>query len=123
MEVDVQRFSRGIKDVSKPVLFRADLGSNLDRSGLAGRISGRTQIADIGDLTVFTGLEVIDGTNYFVTTAGGPLRTGADASLLFYSQSRAKEIDWSLADLETRYPPDAVLRDGKWSGKEIPSRK
>jgi hypothetical protein len=115
--------SRGLKDIDKPITYRADLGVNIDRSGLGGKRTARAQIADVGDLTIFTGLETADGGGYFVAVASGAVRTGAEANLLFYSDSRAKNIDWGVPDLETRYPPDAIFRDGKWSGNSIPPRK
>ncbi len=115
--------SRGAKDAPGPLTFRGDLGINFERAGPGGGTLGRDQVADVGDLSIFSGLENVDGAGYLVTVASGPIRNGADATLLFYRQSQAREIDWNTADLEARYPPDAVLRQGQWSGKAIPPRQ
>jgi hypothetical protein len=49
-----------------------------------------------------------------VTAARGTLRNGGEAALLFYRKDRAAQVNWLAPDLETRHPPDAVFRDGRW---------
>jgi hypothetical protein len=74
----------------------------------------RASIQDIGDLSVFHGLDEIDARDYYVTTAQGDLRLGAEGALLFYRKDRSGKVDWEATDLETRFPPDAIYRNGEW---------
>ncbi len=116
----VNRYIEG--DIRIPP-FAGDLGINREsgsRSDGATRV--RAGIQDIGDLGGFHGLEEYDASDYFVTTADGVLRTGVDAALLFYRKAKAEKIDWSLENLEKAYPPDAVYRNGQWSGSDVPGR-
>ena len=76
--------------------------------------SRRASIQDIGDLSVFRGLEEVDARDYYVTTSPNDLRSGGEAALLFYRKDRAEKVDWEAADLETRFPPDAIYRGGEW---------
>ncbi|MDT4896984.1 MAG: hypothetical protein QOH25_2061 [Acidobacteriota bacterium] len=75
----------------------------------------RASIQDVGDLSVFRGLEEVDARDYYVTTAPGDLRPGGEAALLFYRKDRAGKVDWEASDLETRFPPDAIYRGGEWT--------
>jgi len=92
--------------------YAADLAVNVDagRGGIGPR---RASIQDVGDLSVYRGLEEADASGYYVVAAGGA-RPGAEAALLFYPKARAAGIDWSEPDLETRHPPEAVFRRGEW---------
>ncbi len=103
--------------------FSADLGINQEIFRAEGQSQSRFSIQEIGDLSVFYGLEEVDASDYYVTVATGVLRPGAEAVLLFYKKERASNIDWVAPDLETRFPPDAVYRHGEWSGKDKLPRK
>jgi hypothetical protein len=46
----------------------------------------------------------------------GLLRVGSSAEFLFYKKTR--KVDWSAGDLEKRFPPDAIFRDGRWTTGE-----
>jgi hypothetical protein len=94
--------------------FAADVAINEER-GLSG--NGST-IQEVGDLADFHGLEEVDASGYYVTAAKGVLRTGAEATLLFYKKERAEKVDWTAADLESRFPPAATYRNGEWTGKD-----
>jgi hypothetical protein len=111
----VNRYSAGQTAVPP---FKADLAVNQDSSFSEGQPQIRASIQDVGDLAGFTGLEEINADGFYVTTARGILRPGAEAALLFYRADRAPQIDWSAADLETRFPPDASYRQGRWIGRE-----
>jgi hypothetical protein len=74
----------------------------------------RAFVQDIGDLSVFRGLEEVDARDYYVTTAQGDLRSGGEAALLFYRKASSGKVDWEATDLETRFPPDAIYRGGVW---------
>jgi hypothetical protein len=77
----------------------------------------RASIQDVGDLSVFRGLEEVDGRDYYVTTPQGELRPGSEGALLFYRKEMAGKVDWDASDLETRFPPDAIYRGGEWVKK------
>lgn len=98
--------------------YVADLAVNAEggRAGERGN-SRRASIQDVGDLNGFSGLEEVDARDYYVTTVRGELRPGGEAALLFYRKNRGGQIDWEAADLETRFPPDAVYRGGEWVSK------
>jgi hypothetical protein len=36
----------------------------------------------------------------------------------FYRKERASKMEWTAPDLETRFPPDAVYRNGEWTSKD-----
>ena len=90
--------------------FTADIAVNVE--------GARATIQDLGDLDGFTGLDELNASGFHVTAGRGTLRTGGEATLLFYRNARAPRIDWSLPDLETRFPPDAVFRQSRWTGRE-----
>jgi hypothetical protein len=116
----INRFRDG--QISVPP-FKADIGVNLDGFYIEGKRHTRANVEEVGDLGGFTGLEEVDASGFYVTTARGVLRNGAEAVLLFYRKDRATKIDWDVSDLEVRFPPDAVYRNGQWSGKEQFSRR
>jgi hypothetical protein len=97
--------------------YVADLAVNAEtvapREGRSSN-SRRAAIQDVGDLSVFRGLEEIDARAYYVTTSQNDLRPGSEAALLFYRKDRAGKVEWEAADLETRFPPDAIYRGGEW---------
>jgi hypothetical protein len=74
----------------------------------------RASIQDVGDLSVYRGLEEVDARDYYLTTSPGDLRPGGEAGLLFYRKDRTGKIEWEASDLETRFPPDAIYRGGEW---------
>ena len=91
--------------------YQADLAINLERT--------RATIQDVGDLEGLVGLEEVSAEGFHVTTsAAGGLRVGGEATLLFYRSQRAASIDWDTPGLERRSPPDAVFRQGRWTGRE-----
>ena len=107
----ISRFQSGAGQVPA---FAADLAINEERLS-----NGRAAtIQDVGDLAGFHGLEEVDASGYYVTVANGALRPGTEAALLFYKKDRAEKIDWTAADLEGRFPPAAIYRNGEWTGKD-----
>jgi hypothetical protein len=107
----INRFQAGAGQVPA---FKADVAINEER------FSSRREatIQEVGDLADFHGLEEVDASGYYVTVAKGALRPGAEASLLFYKKDRAEKVDWTNADLESRFPPAAIYRNGEWTGKD-----
>jgi hypothetical protein len=107
----INRFQDGAAQVPP---FAADVAINEERSS-----SGRgATIQEVGDLADFHGLEEVDASGYYVTVARGALRPGAEATLLFYKKDKATKVDWTAADLESRFPPAAIYRNGEWAGKD-----
>ena len=97
--------------------FIADISINAEQRRISGDIANSAFIQDIGDLLYFRGLEEIDGRNYYVTVAGGTLRIGVPAEILFYRQERAAKIDWTDKNLEKNFPPDGIYKNGVWLKK------
>jgi hypothetical protein len=94
--------------------YAADLAVNVERGRGSEADTFRAFVNDIGDLGVARGLEEVDASDYYVTAARGALRNGGEAALLFYRKDKAAHINWHAPDLETRHPPDAVFRAGRW---------
>ncbi|MFZ4985607.1 MAG: M14 family zinc carboxypeptidase [Blastocatellia bacterium] len=103
----VNRYREGSFDLPP---FAADIAVNVEGT--------RATIQDLGDLEGFAALDVVDARGFHVTVARGTLRTGGEAALLFYKSSRQKTVEWSAPDLEVRFPPDAIFRQGRWTGRE-----
>lgn len=94
--------------------FVADLAINVERGRGDEAAPRRAGVQDVGDLSVYQGLEEVDAGDYYVVVVGGDLRVGAEATLLFYRKGQAAPVNWDAPDLETRFPPDAVFRGGRW---------
>jgi hypothetical protein len=107
----VNRVREGQVDVPP---YAADLALNVDRGRAAEGEARRAFVQDIGDLAGVRGLEEADAAGYYVTAARGTLRNGGEAALLFYRKDKAAQVNWLAPDLETRHPPDAVYRGGRW---------
>jgi hypothetical protein len=92
-------------------IFMSDLGVAADRRR-AGEETTLT-VREIGDMSTGAfGLEEYDVENFHLVPKAGEWRVGIPADFLFYKKSR--QIDWKATDLETRFPPDAVYKNGKW---------
>ncbi|MFN2455022.1 MAG: M14 family zinc carboxypeptidase [Pyrinomonadaceae bacterium] len=98
--------------------FTADVAINEDISRNDGKQQRRAVIQEVGDLSPFHGLEEVEARGYYMTVTKGALRPGTEASLLFYKKDRATRIDWTVPDLESRFPPDALYRNGEWIGRD-----
>ena len=94
--------------------FAADLAVNVERGRGDGAAPRGASLQDVGDLSVYKGLEEVDARGYYVVVMGGDLRTGGEAALLFYRKEKAAGVNWDAPDLETRFPPEAVFRGGNW---------
>ena len=94
--------------------FAADLAVNVERGRGDAAAPRRAGFQDIGDLSVYHGLEEADARGYYVVAIGGDLRVGGEAALLFYRKEKAAGINWDAPDIETRHSPDAVFRGGIW---------
>jgi hypothetical protein len=70
------------------------------------------KIRSIGNVAGLRGLDEYDASGFYVIQRFGNTRPGELAELLFYKRTRT--VDWSAADLEKRFPPDAIFSTGKW---------
>lgn len=108
---------------ARPEPFAADLAVNVERGRGDGAAPRRASVQDVGDLSVYVGLEEVDARGYYVVVMGGDLSVGAEAALLFYRKEKSAGINWDAPDIETRFPPEAVFRGGNWVRRgELPVR-
>lgn len=98
--------------------FVADFAINEAVSSSDGRLQRHASIQEVGDLSIFYGIDEVKAADFYVVPQRSALRNGAEASLLFYRKERASKMDWTAPDLENRFPPDAVYRNGEWTGKD-----
>ena len=84
----------------------------------AGDLALNNTIEDVGDLSFFRGLDEVDALGFYVVAPTGTLRPGADGALLFYRKTRTPLVDFATPNLEARFPPDAVYRNGVWRNKD-----
>jgi len=82
-----------------------------------------TKIRGVGDMRNLTGLEEYDASSFYVFQRFGRTKSGEMAELFFYKKDRV--IDWTSAELEKQFPPDAVFSAGKWAKGEklVPRRR
>jgi hypothetical protein len=94
--------------------FTADVSINVERR--RGNEAAPTYIREIGDLSIFSGLDEYDVKDFYLIPKNGLLRVGMNGEFLFYKKTR--EIDWTTKDLEKAFPPDAIFSNGKWTKGE-----
>ncbi len=100
--------------------FTADISINTDRRRASE--AAPTYIREIGDLSIYAGLEEFDAKDFYLVSKSGLVKTGGPGEFLFYKKTRT--IDWTAKDLEKTFPPDAVFSNGKWMKGEklLPKR-
>jgi hypothetical protein len=101
-----------IVDRVKPGSYAtADIAINLDRR--RAELVAPAYIRQIGNLSSHFGLTEFPASDFFVVPRNGSsLKSGDLAELMFYKKSR--EVDWTVADLEKQFPPDAIFSMGRW---------
>lgn len=99
-----------IDQTSPNDILIADIGINVDRR--RAELTAPTVVRQIGDLSAFAGLDEYDASGFNVVGRFQPLKPGSFGELLFYRKDR--QIDWSAADPEKQFPPDAIFSLGKW---------
>jgi hypothetical protein len=72
-----------------------------------------TRIRQVGPALTIAGLDEYDASDFNVTGRFQPLKQGNYGELLFYKKGR--EVNWTAADIEKEFPPDAVFSLGKWA--------
>ncbi len=94
--------------------FTADVSINVERR--RANEAAPIYIREIGDLSIFSGLDEYDVKDFYLIPKNGLLRVGMNGEFLFYKKTR--EIDWTTKDLEKAFPPDAIFSNGKWTKGE-----
>lgn len=92
--------------------FKADVAANAERRRAAE--TAPMFVREVGDLTIYKALEMYDVKDYYLVAKSNLVRIGTPVHFLFYRKDKAKDIDWKAEDLETKFPPDAIYKDGKW---------
>lgn len=95
--------------------FTADISINAERR--RANENAPTYVQEIGDLSIYAGLEEFDVSDFYLIPKNGLLRTGSSGEFLFYKKTR--KIDWKDANLAEKFPPDAIFSNGKWT-KPLP---
>ncbi|MEZ5308341.1 MAG: M14 family zinc carboxypeptidase [Pyrinomonadaceae bacterium] len=72
-------------------------------------------VREVGDLSIFKGLEEIDASGYNVVVPDGMLRIGSRGHLLFYKKDR--KVNWKSDNLAEEFPPDGEFLNGVWLKK------
>lgn len=90
--------------------FTADVSVNIARRR-ANEVTPAT-VEDIGDLSIYAGLDEYDASEFYLVPRKGNLRVGSSGEFLFYKKSR--KIDWTAQDLEKAFPPDGIFSNGVW---------
>ena len=98
-----------------------DSAVNTDRRRAAFPAPG--YVRGLGNLAERRGLTEYDASGFHVVPRFGmSLRTGEMAELLFYRKDRA--VDLTAADVEQKFPPDAIFSVGRWvKGENILAAK
>ena len=109
-----------INRASPSEVLIADIGANTERR--RAEFTAPTVVRRVDDLSMFSGLEEFDASNFYAVGRFQPLAVGNFAEILFYRKDR--QIDWAAADLEKTFPPDAIFSLGKWvKGEGIVPKK
>lgn len=103
-----------INRAENETLFPGDIAANVERR--RAEQNAPTVVQEIGDLSVFSGLEEYDVSDYYLVQKSGRLQIGSSAEFLFYK--KARQIDWKAKDLEKKFAPDAIFSNGKWTKGE-----
>jgi hypothetical protein len=90
--------------------FVSDVAVSAERR--RAEVLAPTFVQEIGDLSVYAGLEEYDASDFYLVPKNGLLKLGNRGEFLFYKKTR--EVDWSEKELEKKFEPDAVFADGKW---------
>ncbi len=98
----------------------ADIGLVKERR--RAEFSTPTTIRRLGEQISVRGLDEYDATGFVVVGRFQAIRPGSPGELLFYRIDR--NVDWTSANLETDFPPDAIFSLGQWiKGEELIKKK
>jgi hypothetical protein len=105
--------------------FVADVGINAERR--RAQFPTPTVVREVGDLTIYEGLDEYDASNFYLVPREGVLSVGVGGEFLFYK--RARQIDWNaienLDEFLKNNQPDAVFSLNRWIKGEsvVPKKK
>jgi hypothetical protein len=91
--------------------MRSDIAVNIQRA--RSGLSMLCLIANVGDIHYARGIAEYDATGFNVVQRFRETRVGSLGDLFFYKKERV--VDWSAADLEKQFPPDAIFSGGRWT--------
>lgn len=101
-------------------IVTTDIGANIERR--RAEFASPSVVRRLGDLSAIAALEEFDASGFYAVGRFQPLTPGSFAEFLFYKKDR--QIDWTAADLEKAFPPDAIFSLGKWvKGEGVVPRK
>ncbi len=95
--------------------FTADIAINRERR--RDELPAPFFIREVGDLSVYKGLDEYDVSEFYLVPKNDSVKLGAAGDFLFYKKER--KIDFAAKDLEKQFPPDAAFIGGKWT-KPLP---
>ena len=95
--------------------YTADIAVNRERR--RDELLAPFFIREVGDLSVYKGLDEYDVSEFYLVPKNDSVKLGAASEFLFYKKSR--KIDFAAKDLQKQFPPDAVYANGKWT-KPLP---
>jgi len=96
---------------SRTIEFQTtDIGANTERR--RAEFTAPTVVRKIGDLSGIFGLEEYDAGGFYAVGRFEALAAGKFGEIMFYKKDR--QLDWTAADLEKAFPPDAIFSLGKW---------
>ncbi len=104
--------------------FVADIAVNAERR--RAQFLTPTYVREVGDLTVYEGLDEYDVSNFYLLPRDGLLKVGSMGEFLFYKRTR--QIDWKIenfSEFVEKNPPDAIFSINRWLKGEgvVPKRK
>jgi hypothetical protein len=104
--------------------FVADIAINAERR--RAQFLTPTYVREIGDLTIYEGLDEYDVSGFYLLPRDGLLSVGSMGEFLFYKRTR--QIDWKIenfSEFVEQNPPDAVFSINRWLKGEgvVPKRK
>ena len=104
--------------------FVADIAVNSERR--RAQASTPAFVREVGDLTVYAGLDEYDASGFYLIPREGLVEMGSAGEFLFYKKTR--KIDWNIKNFNEfveQNPPDAVFGVSRWLKGEnvIPKKK
>ncbi len=104
--------------------FVADVAVNAERR--RAQFLTPTYVREVGDLTIYEGLDEYDASGFYLVPRDGLLKVGSMGEFLFYKKDRS--LDWKIEDFSEfirQNPPDAVFSINRWLKGEgvVPKRK
>lgn len=106
-------FRRGtvVRGTNPLTITPADISGVTERRRAS--FTAPTVIRNVGELGDVRGLREYDASNFYIVQRFGRVAPGELAELFFYKKDRV--VDWSSAELEKQFPPDAIFSGSKFT--------